>query len=288
MRIFLTGASGFVGRYFLLESLSRGHDIICLSRSKIDFVPPSLTSNLSVFQFDLESLCESTFPEVDLIVHLAASGVSYLEAPWSELFTVNILGTKLIATIAASKSIPIIITGSSKEYGSTVLNYDFIPPNAPLLPLTPHAVSKTCAYLVAQSISNSCSNTLIYLRLFNVYGDGQNIVSLWPSLKSHASAGNNFSLNASSNVRDFMDINLAALGISNFVDHIHEFTGTQTTFNLASGSGKTIGEFCSEWWSYWNATGTLISSDRSPRSDDYPRVVADISSLPAWTFLPIR
>lgn len=288
MKILLTGASGFVGRHFLFECLSRGHDVICLSRSKLDFVPPTLDSNFSVIKCDLESLCESTFPAVDVIVHLAASGVSYLEAPWSELFTVNILGTEIITTIAATKSIPIIIVGSSKEYGSIVSNYEYIPPYAPLLPLTPHAVSKACAFLLAQSISSSHSNTMIYLRLFNVYGDGQNTVSLWPSLKSHACAGKDFSMNASSNVRDFMDINLAVLGISNFVDHVHEFTGAQTTFNLASGSGKTIGEFCSDWWSYWNATGTLISSKHAPRSDDYPRVVADTSSLPAWTFLPIR
>lgn len=288
MKILLTGASGFVGRHVLLECLSRGHDVICLSRSKFDFVPPRLKSNFFLIQSDLQSLCESTFPTVDLIVHLAASGVSYLEAPWIELFTVNILGTELITTIAATKSIPIIIAGSSKEYGSIVSNYEYIPPNSPLMPLTPHAVSKACAYLVAQSISSSYSNTMIYLRLFNVYGDGQNTVSLWPSLKSHACAGKDFILNASSNVRDFMDINLAALAISNFVDHVHEFIGTQATFNLASGSGKSIGEFCSEWWAHWNATGTLISSDHAPRREDYPRVVADISSLPSWTFLPIR
>ncbi|HAT8859599.1 TPA: AMP-binding protein [Legionella pneumophila subsp. pneumophila] len=128
--IFLTGASGFLGRFLLVElnkqfpsatihCLVRSNDInealsklkkglsICLQENNINF------NQIKIILGDLEkshfSLKEETYltleKEIDLIIHCGAY-VNFI-SDFNTLYPSNVLGTKSIIELAASRKIPI-------------------------------------------------------------------------------------------------------------------------------------------------------------------------------------
>ena len=81
MKIFVTGASGFIGRAFCNEALKRGHELLCLSRSgKV----PGIKS-IEVAEGDLGSVpwpqVERFAPEAFLHLAWIATPGEYHESP---------------------------------------------------------------------------------------------------------------------------------------------------------------------------------------------------------------
>lgn len=71
MRLFITGATGFIGRHLCREAVARGHHVTALLRtpSKVDVLAPGV----AVLKGDLSSFAQPDFvlPECDVVVHLA-------------------------------------------------------------------------------------------------------------------------------------------------------------------------------------------------------------------------
>jgi nucleoside-diphosphate-sugar epimerase len=71
MRIFVTGATGFIGRHLCQELLRRGDDVIALVRSSAK--DALLPAGAQVFRGDLGSLADpgAVLPECEVVIHLA-------------------------------------------------------------------------------------------------------------------------------------------------------------------------------------------------------------------------
>ncbi len=71
MRLFITGATGFIGRHLCREAIARGHTVTALLRtpSKASVLAPGV----DVLQGDLSSFANPDFalPECDVVIHLA-------------------------------------------------------------------------------------------------------------------------------------------------------------------------------------------------------------------------
>ncbi len=116
--IFLTGATGFIGRYLLQEFLMQGHRVTALARahsgmsgrerlqSALEFadLPHDATSRLSVVEGQLPDFCPDAnerrqIRACDTVVHAAAS-LSFHKDANGEPFRTNLDGTQRLVEIA--------------------------------------------------------------------------------------------------------------------------------------------------------------------------------------------
>ncbi|XDE63593.1 NAD-dependent epimerase/dehydratase family protein [Arthrospira platensis BEA 1257B] len=97
MKLFITGASGFLGQYIVAEALGRGHQVKAVLRPQTDETKFSWFNhpNLAIVRLDLRQssgLVES-LQSVDAVIHLAASksGDFYTQFAGTVIATENML-----------------------------------------------------------------------------------------------------------------------------------------------------------------------------------------------------
>lgn len=91
MRVAVTGASGFVGGAVLDLLLSRGHDVLALSRRAV-----APRAGLEHRRWDLTTGLLADPPSVDVVVHAAAHVDEW--APWGVHQAVTVAGTRAVLT----------------------------------------------------------------------------------------------------------------------------------------------------------------------------------------------
>lgn len=176
MRIFVTGAIGFVGGWLQAELRQNGHTV----------VPAPSPDELDITDRDglVRWLSQPGGPP-EAIVHLA--GVAFAPDARNdpeEAFRVNVGGT--VALFEALRLVGIrpavLVTGSSEVYGSPRSEDLPLRENAPLAPSHPYAVSKIGQEGVAVEASALYGFPVVVTRSFNHAGPGQRTVFVVPAM----------------------------------------------------------------------------------------------------------
>lgn len=200
MKIFLTGATGFIGSYFLKEALKKGHIIYAPSRKKkknkknLKWLFGSFDKNWKELK-----IC-------DVLIHLAAAGVNNKNISLKDAFDVNVTkSTNLLTNAAKANCKNWLIVGSASEYGITALKKRPLNINSMLLPETSYEISKYFFSKLSIEISKKFKCKCRVMRLFPVYGKGELEGRLYPSLLTSIKQKKNFILNKPNIVRDFIN-----------------------------------------------------------------------------------
>ncbi len=180
-RVFITGATGFVGHWLTRKLVEENAHVVALVRDvdpQSELYRSGLIDQVTVVSGALESydtleraLCEY---EIDTVFHLAAQTIvgTARKAPLIT-FEANIRGTyhlleacrRQLSTVKR-----IVIASSDKAYGtSAVLPYT---ENMPLMGAFPYDVSKSCCDLIAQSYFHTYGLPLTIARCGNIFGGG--------------------------------------------------------------------------------------------------------------------
>lgn len=276
MKIFVTGATGFIGSHVINEALLAGHAVLGLQRSTQSKPVIPLIRQPKWLHKKLESIDTVDLKDIDVIIHLAATGVSPRIATWSELESVNIRGTLHMCELAKKIQASLVITGSYSEYGLSGMSYDYIPPNAPLEPTFPYAASKAAASILAMTFSRSEDLRVSYLRVFNAYGDGQYHSNLWPSMRKAALNGDDFPITLGEQIRDFVNVSSVANSIISEATKLFAGDPKYVVKNLGSGQPQTIRAFCEDCWNRWQAHGKLLVGALPYREGEVMRYVPEI------------
>ena len=272
MKLFVTGATGFIGSHFVQAALLAGNHVTALRQSENSRPRIALKSQPAWLLKSMPEVETSDLQGHDVLVHLAAGGVD-LRSDWAECLRVNVVESLSLWIKAAKAGIRhFVICGSCFEYGRRGERYEFIPPDAPLAPVGPYAASKAAATMAALGLASERHLSLLVARPFHVFGEGEAETRLWPSLRKAALEGVDFEMTPAQQVRDFVPVEEVA---NQLVVACRENTapGKPAVLNIGTGHSSTLQKFAEHWWGHWNATGRLMLGAKSYRAGEVMRYV---------------
>jgi nucleoside-diphosphate-sugar epimerase len=280
MKIFVTGATGFVGGYFVRKALASGHYVRAIRRSAS--LMAAIDSRLEWLDVSLDAVGSRHFEGCDAFVHFAAAGVSPKHASREELTYWNVTVPQLLLEKAYAAGIRrVVIAGTFAEYGLSANHYDLIPPCAPLIPTTSYASSKAACFVTCYATAIELGLELSYLRVFSAFGDGQYESNFWPALRKAALEGRDFEMTPGEQIRDYIHVEQVVLSFLYAVTRADVIAGSPVVLNVGSGVPVSMRVFAETWWQKLQATGVLKVGALPYRPNEVMRFVPLITDYRA-------
>jgi nucleoside-diphosphate-sugar epimerase len=222
-RALVLGASGFIGRWIARALTRAGAEVVAAVRDPegaagiLDrwdvrgrIAPVDLTRAGAV-----RALIETTEPAI--VFNAAGYGVDRSERDDRLLLQLN---RNLVAEIAtAVRDLPrggwagarLVHCGSALEYGT--LDGDLAEDGPPPHPTDPYGRSKLAGTEALRLIAEEAGTPSVIARLFTVYGPGEHLTRLLPTLLSAAATGAPVPLTTGTQLRDFTFVEDVAEGL---------------------------------------------------------------------------
>ena len=240
MKVFITGATGFIGNALVKKLRSKNWKILCIARN-IKKIQSS--KNIKFLSFDIYSKKLNLFEKYgvpDILIHLAWSGLPN----YQENFHIrkNLPSEKKFLFNAIDSGVKhIIVSGTCFEYGNQEgrLNED-----SKTIPNNKYAIAKN--QLRKELIKKQKKNYFIlqWIRLFYVFGGNQNPKSLFPSLKKAINKKEEFFNIAKGRVcRDFIPVE----DVAKYILHLCSNPNLNGVINCCSGKPLTIRSFVKQY-----------------------------------------
>jgi len=233
MRIFVTGAGGFVGQRLMRSLCQAGHDAHGADR-EVDVTDPLV----------LEASLARHAP--DAVVHLAAMSSVARSFREPELcYRLNFIGTRnLLAGVARRcPEARVLLIGSADQYSATTPSSEPIMESQPLCPRSPYARTKAAAEGLGHRAAREGLD-VVRVRAFNHTGAGQTdvfVVSNFARQIARIRLGLQEPVMRVGNldsVRDFLHVDDVLRAYLALLDR----RVPADTYNLASGRATTIRE----------------------------------------------
>ncbi len=185
-KIFITGATGFIGSHLCEMAARKGFNIIGFDRYNPNndhgWLKNNNYKNLKIILGDVRDYdsVHKSMKGCDIVFHLAAlGGIPYSYYSPAAYVKTNIEGTYNV--LEAAKNLKInntIITSTSEVYGSA--KYMPMDESHPLNAQSPYAASKIAADQLALSYFRSFNTPVKIIRPFNTYGPRQSERAIIP------------------------------------------------------------------------------------------------------------
>jgi nucleoside-diphosphate-sugar epimerase len=182
MKIFVTGASGFVGGAAVRRFVADGHDVRAMSRSARSDARISEAGAKPV-RCSLEKIAAEDIGDVDVVLHCAAFVDDW--GPREAWYEGNVVGTKHVLAAAragGAKRFIHIGTEAAIVHGQDIENADETYPLAPESPY-PYCATKAQAEQLVRA-ANTDAFTTIVLRPRFIWGPGD--TTLLPTIEAMA------------------------------------------------------------------------------------------------------
>jgi nucleoside-diphosphate-sugar epimerase len=235
-RVLITGANGFVGRQIIRSLDAFGIDLIPVVREGKAYEVPGLASIKKIITskdifLEEEGWWEEQCRDIDIVIHAAW----YVEAGKYQNSSKNI--DCLIGSLKLAKGA--VKAGVNRFLGlGTCAEYDYtqgeLTIETPMKPLTTYAATKVSLFTTLSEWLPRKNVNFCWIRLFYLYGEGENPSRLMPYVRSQISQGKFVDLTSGEQVRDFMDVvevgkQIAKISLSNQIGPINLCSGIQTT-----------------------------------------------------------
>ena len=297
MKVLVTGADGFAGRYLVRRLLAEGHEVTGAVRpggaSARDWFTASEWSAVRWEPLELErtdSVRALLARPLDAIAHLAAlaSGAEARNDP-GLAWAVNAGGTARLADAAGrarteERCDPLLLLVSTGEvYGAGTPGRPFSERD-PVRPQSPYAASKLGAEIAVEEAARRTGLRTIIARAFPHTGPGQPPIYVVPALAERiAAAGRRGDATVRTGnlepVRDLSDVRDVTAAYAALL--VHGAPGE--TYNVSSGTGTAIVDIFHRLARLLGATVAPAADPSLLRGADIEYLVGDSTKLRAAT-----
>jgi len=211
MKILLTGSSGFVGKHVLTELLKYSHTVIISTTDTSKTFISDNNDRFEKMEFNINFADNygnlmRYFGYPDMLIHLAWQGLpNYNESIHDE----QLIGHyKFIKNLVENGMKKIVASGTCLEYG---LQEGCLAETMKSNPILPYAIAKTklCDYI--GSLQKQHRFKFNWLRLFYMYGEGQNTKSILSQLENAIkNKQHTFNMSKGEQQRDYLPIEKVA------------------------------------------------------------------------------
>lgn len=259
MKIAVTGASGFIGRYLVESLLADGHQVVALGRAGSG-KPAQAGGGLVARETDYsEEDLKQAFAGLDAVVHLAGRRMTREDEPnrLAPFVEPNVLATENLMRAAKALEIGKVVIASTIAVYSARNEAPYRETEVPQ-PLNAYGLSKLMAEQYANLYARDAKIALTNLRFAAVYGHGEKGTPALMRFINEASAKRTLTLQGNRlisvdqlYVRDAVGAIVAALTDKN----------PGGTFNIGCGDAYTVIEMAETVNSIFGNAGNLVTEN---------------------------
>lgn len=260
-RVAITGVTGFIGKALAARLCRDGYLVDGLSSADGDIATMDLDARLSNFR-------------PNQLIHLA--GRTFVPASWSnplDFYRVNVQGAVNVADYCRRNSVSLVYV-SAYVYGAPVC----LPIREDSLarPNNPYAQSKLLGEEVCRQYAATYGLPVVILRPFNVYGPGQPLPFLIPTIVNQALHDEVIEVDSLAPRRDYVYIDDLTEAI------VLSLGSTQAgvTYNVGSGQSVSVSEVIKTVL-LRSGIDKTVRTRNIERPNEVMDVVADISRFSA-------
>lgn len=257
MRIFITGGTGFIGRYVVKKlKEDKDNELFLLSRD---------LSDIDKWRKEVEDF------KPEAAIHLAWEGLPNYDAKTS---IKNLkYGLDLMNMLAGISCKTVLSTGSCWEYGgqSGKLTEDISPQ-----PLNAFTSAKNALHLLGKEIAKENNIQFIWTRLFYVYGPGQRETSLIPYLINCAQNKKTPEVKNPSAKNDFVYVEDVAEALTMLVKNCQK----SGVYNIGSGEPTSVQKIVEIIFPEYHFPGQPVDSSADNFYADISKIKKEIGWKP--------
>jgi nucleoside-diphosphate-sugar epimerase len=270
----LTGGTGFIGRHLAAQLAARGfllRYVVRTGRASAvvrDAAFESVIETANLFDESIDR-CAEMCGGVDTVVHAAwyAEPGKYLVDGRNFDCLTGSLSLGRGAAIAAVRRF--VGLGTCFEYDTSVGRLSV---QTPLKPASPYAAAKAATFLTLSAWLTMHRVTFAWCRLFYLHGEGEDGRRLVPYIRNQLQAGLPAELTIGDQVRDFLDVKVAASMIADVAN-----SDAHGAFNICSGVPITVREMAESIADEFGRRDLLQFGARNMNTADPPMVVGEPS-----------
>jgi nucleoside-diphosphate-sugar epimerase len=237
-RLLVIGGTGFIGKNLVIKSIELGYSVTVLSLNNP--TGESKLNEVCYIQCDIRSLYDLqqklTENSFDYVINLGGyvnhssfldGGINVIEAHFLGVLNVlQIIDWKILKRF--------VQIGSSDEYGDSVApQIEKFPGSA----ISPYSFGKLAVTNLLEMLYRTEKFPMVVIRLFLIYGPGQNSERFFPQIINGCLSGNDFPVSMGEQLRDFCYIDDITRGILLTLEN-NEAIGE--VINLGSGDPLSI------------------------------------------------
>ena len=285
-KVFITGATGFIGSHLAEFCFEKGFDVVAFDRYNSNnhwgwLEDSEYKNDMEVILGDVRDYDSVSKAMVgcDAVFHLAALiGIPYSYVSPLAYIRTNVEGTYNILEAAKNLKLDqVLITSTSETYGTA--QYTPIDEGHPLVGQSPYSATKIAADQLAISYYKSFDLPVKIVRPFNTYGPRQSARAVIPTIISQLLNGSeSIELGNLSPTRDLTYVKDTCKGF-------HEIYNSDSLFgevtNIGMNSEISIGDLADLIASIMNIDITIQSSEKRirPENSEVERLVCDNTRL---------
>lgn len=237
MKVFLTGASGFIGAHVTRALLARGHSVMALVKPENPMwrlkdvrgqfaVAIGFLADVQILRAALNEF------KPDACIHLAwyAEPGKYLHSPENIRSLMDSLS--LLSELVQIGCRQVVIAGTCAEYDTDV---GYLREDSPKRPSTLYAAAKLSCCLLSQQIAAMAKINFAWARTFYPYGPQEDDRRVVPAVINALQQGQPFPATAGEQVRDYVYVEDVATAFCCLAEK-----QANGIFNIASAAPVTI------------------------------------------------